>query len=70
MVEKAIRVNQGDLLADRDGVHGRASRRAVVSRSQSAHSSAEAPKREWSEGSAGRWIGNEQTRGRKTGGSA
>ena len=29
MVKKATRVNQGDLLAERDGVHGRQSRRAV-----------------------------------------
>jgi hypothetical protein len=28
MVRKATRVNQGDLLADQDGVHGRKSRRA------------------------------------------
>jgi hypothetical protein len=28
MVRKATRVNQGDLLADKDGVHGRESRRA------------------------------------------
>lgn len=29
MVRKATRVNQGDLLAERDGVHGQQSRRAV-----------------------------------------
>ena len=41
MVKKTTRVNQGDLLADRDGVHGRESRRTGVSRSQSTHSSEE-----------------------------
>jgi len=30
MVKKATRVNQGDLLADRDGVHGWESRRTGV----------------------------------------
>jgi len=44
MVKKAIRVNQGDLLADENGVHGeKKSRRAETSRSQSAHSSEETP---------------------------
>jgi hypothetical protein len=41
MVRKATGVNQGGLLDDKDGVHGRKSQRAGASRSQSAHSSEE-----------------------------
>jgi hypothetical protein len=42
MDRKATRVNQGDLLADKDGVHGPRVPKSQVSRSQSAHSSEEA----------------------------
>ncbi len=41
MVRKATRVNQGDLLADKDGVHGRKVPKSRASRSQSVHSSEE-----------------------------
>jgi hypothetical protein len=42
MVGKATVVNQGDLFAERDGVHGPPVPKSRASRSQSAHSSEEA----------------------------
>jgi hypothetical protein len=42
MVGKDTCVNQGDLLADKDGVHGPVVPKSRGSRSQSAHSSEEA----------------------------
>ena len=60
MVRKATDVNQGDLLANKDGVLGRIVPKSRVGRSQSAHKSEEVPVMGMERRGAGRWIGDEQ----------
>jgi hypothetical protein len=68
MVEKAVRVNQGDLTAGQEGVHAASnrSRRAErLVRSQSVHKSDEAPVMGVEQRDAGRWRRESQTDGRE-----
>jgi hypothetical protein len=70
MVRKAESVNQGDPRGQTWTVFMRKSPKSRPRGSQSAHSSDEAGQRPWSEGSAGRWMRNDEKTGKPTDASA